>query len=613
MSIRFNCPQCQKTLKVPVQHAGRRARCPGCKNAVRIPTLDPVVSAEVEELAAATLGDEPPAQKVEEKTVGVIKFQCHFCDEPVEVSADLAGQQTPCPECRRIIKVPLPAKKEPLDWRKVTPRGPAAGLRRDEPAAPDGAWGSTNTSAVSAQAIIEAEALDKPPLTAKQWAVRGLALAGALAVIAGGVWSFMHWRGQNLQSWSLQRALEAVSAKETSLNNIHAAEIHRGIGEYLTRDGQAAEARQHFLKAQARLNAEATPGKSSAEVETAALDLALTQADLFGTQEEVQAGTRLAWPDAAKELRATLRAITSPEARVEAVRHLARKLVHKAPVETATSIAETLALHLASETDRPDLLAVVGVELIRAGHTAAADAVATKAVGFYDRAVEPRPPISPALVGLLVALQQEKAAQTVLGVVQPTTDTANLSAESRRGFALGWACLENWARAHQLANAPGSPAERWDALVAVADMGLIKNPEEGRKAVDAAIDLLETELRGRLPDGWSLIRFTQIAATAGKADRIASVIATIPDPALRARAQIELERSQLAAGNPPSADALTPAKDDPKPLLLGLRARHLARNADAGDVLKTVASWEPESLRPLGYIAVALGVQDRGQ
>ena len=59
--------------------------------------------------------------------------------------------------------VPLPTKKEPLDWRKVTARGPAAGMRRDEPAAPEGAWGSTNSSRVSSVAIQEAQALDKPP------------------------------------------------------------------------------------------------------------------------------------------------------------------------------------------------------------------------------------------------------------------------------------------------------------------------------------------------------------------------------------------------------------------------------------------------------------------
>src|SRR5262249_5719676 len=124
MSIRFNCPHCQKSLKVSAELAGRRARCPGCKQAIAIPTLDPVVSAEVEDLAAAALSDElKPEEKPEEKETGPIKFQCPYCDEMVEVSADLAGKQTPCPECKRIVKVPVPVKAEPRDWRKVAPRG----------------------------------------------------------------------------------------------------------------------------------------------------------------------------------------------------------------------------------------------------------------------------------------------------------------------------------------------------------------------------------------------------------------------------------------------------------------------------------------------------------
>src|SRR5262249_56645476 len=150
---------------------------PGCKQAIAIPTLDPVVSAEVEDLAAAGLSDElKPEEKLQEKETGPIKFQCSYCDEMVEVSADLAGKQTPCPECKRIVKVPVPVKAEPRDWRKVAPRGPAAGLRRDEPPPPEGAWGSTTTSStVSAQSLIEADAVGEVErLTPAQWAVRGV-------------------------------------------------------------------------------------------------------------------------------------------------------------------------------------------------------------------------------------------------------------------------------------------------------------------------------------------------------------------------------------------------------------------------------------------------------
>ena len=40
MPITFDCP-CGKTLKVPDEHAGRRAKCPICNAIVPIPGPDP--------------------------------------------------------------------------------------------------------------------------------------------------------------------------------------------------------------------------------------------------------------------------------------------------------------------------------------------------------------------------------------------------------------------------------------------------------------------------------------------------------------------------------------------------------------------------------------------
>jgi hypothetical protein len=37
MAIRFQCPNCQKTLNVPEQYAGRTSKCPGCSGKIKIP------------------------------------------------------------------------------------------------------------------------------------------------------------------------------------------------------------------------------------------------------------------------------------------------------------------------------------------------------------------------------------------------------------------------------------------------------------------------------------------------------------------------------------------------------------------------------------------------
>jgi DNA-directed RNA polymerase subunit M/transcription elongation factor TFIIS len=126
MSIKFNCHFCQRSLKVNQELAGKKARCPGCKKVISIPTLQPTtvdVDVNVEEEAAAALAEQTATVAAPAKEKAPIKFQCRYCDEEVEVSGDLAGKQTPCPECRRIIKVPLSAKTEPKDWRKAGQRG----------------------------------------------------------------------------------------------------------------------------------------------------------------------------------------------------------------------------------------------------------------------------------------------------------------------------------------------------------------------------------------------------------------------------------------------------------------------------------------------------------
>jgi hypothetical protein len=41
MAITFNCG-CGKTLRVPDEHGGRRAKCPACAAIVDIPAPDPV-------------------------------------------------------------------------------------------------------------------------------------------------------------------------------------------------------------------------------------------------------------------------------------------------------------------------------------------------------------------------------------------------------------------------------------------------------------------------------------------------------------------------------------------------------------------------------------------
>jgi hypothetical protein len=612
MSIKFNCSYCRKSLKVSPALAGKKARCPGCKKVITIPTLD-LAPADVEALAAAALAEEPKPAAAPQKQGAPIKFTCYYCDEEIQVEAELAGKQTPCPECKRIIKVPMPVKEEPRDWRKLGARGPAAGLRRDEQAGLEGAWGTDLPArSVSTQALIEAEAVpldDEDEVSWPQRIVRGLVAAAVVLVVAAGVWGVMHVREQNLQKRALKRTLEFIpEGGDARLGDLEAAELHRAVGEYYLREGKAKDARQHFKLAQARLRSAAPTDRPTADPDAQAIDLALAYVDLFGSSDEADRGLRLAWSEAAKELRPTLQGITAPDARLEALRLVSRKLVQKGQ----PSLAETLAYVLSADEDRPEMVTRVGLELARNGQKDDAESLANKAVDAYGPDKPNRPPVAPSLVALLVMLK-DKADK--FGS-PPRDDVKNPPLEIRLGYAQGWALRDNWQQAENLATAPGAPADQWTTLMAIAAIALEeKKPDVARKLLDKALDVVEQDPRAKTADPWLLFRLARLGYQAGLDARLQPIVDALPDPSFRARARLEKLRYDLAK-NPAEAEKLLAGEfeaETKSPLILELLARHVAKHGNAKALLDSIAGWDPDTLRAFGCAGVLLGSQDSGQ
>jgi hypothetical protein len=615
MSIKFNCSHCHKSLKVSHELAGKKAHCPGCKRIITIPTLDPL-PADIEELAAAAFTDETKSEAVAapQPQAAPIKFTCFYCDEAIQVDAELAGKQTPCPECRRIIKVPMPVKEEPRDWRTVAPRGPAAGLRRDEQAGLEGAWGTDIPArSVSSQALIEAQAVplaEEDEVSWPQRIVRGLVAAAVLLIVVAGVWAVMHVREQNLQKKALKLTQGFIPEGANSpLNNLGAAEIYRAVGEYYLREGKATQARQHFKLAQARLRSEPPSGRPTAEHDALAIDLALTYVDLFGSQEEADKGLRLPWGEAAKEIRPTLQGINAPEARLEALRLVSRKLVRRGQA----SLAETLAYVLSSDSDRPEMVAVVGLELFRNGQQEDAAALANKALESYSPDKPNRPPVAPALLALLATLNQEKIAAEVLKA-PPPREGKNSAPEVRLGYAQGWALLDKWPEAQHLAEAPGFPADQWSTLMALAAIALEQKPAEARKLLESALDIVYKDPQAKAADPWLLLRLARLSYQTGLGERVQPLVSALPDVSFQNRARREKLRAELANRPQEEAEKLTEEvqADTKYPLVLELLARHNARYGNAKAVLETIATWEPEALQAFGYAGVMLGLQDSG-
>src|SRR5262249_36630954 len=107
----------------------------------------------------------------------------------------------------------------------------------------------------------------------------------------------------------------------------------------------------------------------------------------------------------------------------------------------------------------------------------------------------------------------------------------------------------------------------------------------------------------------------QIGARVGLTEQLQPGGRAIAAGPLKSRAQLKIFRAQLAGLGQADGEALTKEnkKQPPRPAAVLGRARHCARHGNGAALIKTVAAWEHESLRPFGYVAVALGLQDAGK
>jgi DNA-directed RNA polymerase subunit M/transcription elongation factor TFIIS len=89
MPIPFDCPSCGKTLKAPEETAGKRIRCPHCKDVIVVP--EPVY--EAEEVAPPAPADEPAEsgyglqQEAPRRTEEENRRPCPVCGELILTNA----------------------------------------------------------------------------------------------------------------------------------------------------------------------------------------------------------------------------------------------------------------------------------------------------------------------------------------------------------------------------------------------------------------------------------------------------------------------------------------------------------------------------------------------
>lgn len=626
MTIKFPCPHCKKMLSVKEHLAGKKAACPACKQPLTIPATTPAPAADVEELAAAAFAGEPA--KKEEQAPQFVEFKCYYCDEQIKVNAELAGKQAPCPnpECRRIVKVPQLTKTERKDWRTVDTRTPLV-AQRIEPA-PEGAWGSTtSTGRVSRSSLEEAEALPvaAAPTGLKRWLVRGGLAAVVLLAAGGGWWGISTWSRNRVETQAIASA--EASLKESQLSPEAAAEVSRAIGEYHLLTKKADQARIRFEQARSVL---ADEELTTRERDLVLADVAASQVELGGTPQEAEAGTRLKWEQALKEVVQTLVKIRGREARAEAVREVSRRLLARGEGRRAVGLAG----QVGAGDEMVELTALIGLELLAARQTQDAGTAAEMALrrfqepppGEAGEPVEPgegpakpkepaatRKAVPPAtLTALWVALERRDAATKF--PPDPPTGAGALPALVV-GYAEGLGYRGERDRAHGLTKFTQSDGQV-EALVGLAT-GLLAldQVEAARAELREALTILDRET-GTKPlraAGWPLLRLVRAGVRAGLADDLKPAAGAIWDRELRGRAQLEILRSRLATTAARVDDAVAQEVDPESPahaLALAAVARHNARVDSPKAARNAADGWEAGKHRPFGYVGVALGSRD---
>jgi hypothetical protein len=575
------------------------------------------VPADIEAEAAAFLADEP---KREEQTATSIKFTCEYCDHAIELGVDLAGKRIPCPECRRILKVPDLAKPVKKDW-----------LKSSQPvAAPEGATGSgKDATMVSEEALEAAGAIPDEPLTRREKIVRWGGVACAAGLAAWGVIAIVGWWGGRKERAAYDSVLEYAKsdAAVKKVGDEGVASLYVSLGEYqrLSKGG-AEKAREQFQKALAHLG---NARLSSSERDAVLMDLALAQVELGGTDQEADKGTRLKWSVVHKTLVASLSAMRDEEGRLAALRAVTRRLIDLDQGQRAVDLASQV-FAAGEAITRTEAVAAVGLELYTAGNKALAEEAASKSLTAEatvaappavaappDDETAPPPPPPPRARGKPKLTPSVVALGVVVGRDPDGYDEDQVA--TRMGQVEGLARKGSWGEARSaLVKLQGDEVrDRFRVHVAVAAIG-----PEGKDDLEAALKLAEA-FRSTSDPGtvWTMLRLIDLGAGAGVPDErlmaIADRIGGKRDPeeparvdvSLRGRGQLLALRAKLARSKEAADDKLVEAVE-PRSLSALLAKQALARHntrLDSG-FLKTAQSWS-DPAKAFGTVGALQGLR----
>jgi DNA-directed RNA polymerase subunit RPC12/RpoP len=626
MSIKFPCPGCKKGLTAKDDQAGKKVVCPACKKPLIIPQpstakqnsgsgaaprarpatkpAPDATPAEIEAAAAALLSD---AMAASPGTSTTIDFICEHCDAAVSVPLADSGKNVPCPECKRIIKVRPPVKADPSNWRRADRHLPSAAKAPDEPA-PEGAWGNLTRTVVSREALEEADAIpEKPelvPLRERVFFWSRIAI-GVICVTVAGLYGY-HRFAVNRE----RRALESVTSYAGDPKTVkqigpeRVGMLHTLSGAYYTRAripysdaplsgerGSAESAREEFDRA---LKVLQNADPLSADRDFALADLALAMVEIGGDKDEQREKTRSTWDDCLRHIRAALSSIHAPEAKLEAYRAISARLFERGQPEAAQSLAST-----AFSESRVEKTAARAIGLLESIERGGDKVAAGRACDEILKEYAGKNP--PSLTAPVVTLAM------VLDKTLPPPPAKSKEAEENTWIGKA----EGLARKGQLPEgrkqALDAPTKRIKlrSLVAIGSAS-----KQGADDLASACKMVIDGLDDSADETRVLLRLVRLGVPAGVPEALLGKVAdAIVDPALRARAKLELCRARLNQMKESAGIDIADSVDQQMPsgaLARAELARHNARY-DKG-YLRTAESW-PDPLGAFGTLGALLATQ----
>jgi hypothetical protein len=605
MAIEFNCPHCKTHYRLKDEFGGKTATCknPNCRKVIPIPKPSgngrPGAPVDVDALAAAAFSDE--SAKAAGGPEEMIQVTCAGCDHVWPIEASKEGKNVRCPECGKVVRVPLRKKEEKADWR--TGGGGPSMAKRDTGMEREGAFGTGHMGGISgdtAREIVKGrEAEEEPEERRKRRVKRAVLAVLVLGAIAAGGYFLLKTKREMTSDANMAEAVKELTDRgkdaQGKVDPRLDALIHRASAEYRGRtsgsESDAAEVLKDIKIARNRAkDARAGKGSSLTDADGIQADVAETVPLLLGVGDSADHSPKKS--DLVKELRQSLQDISDPDLAAEAVRAATRRAAAKELPTFAEEATQNLA---------PELTAQVALELLRINrekYKADADGVLKK-LGNAD---------TPG-IQTLRALLNKLAAPKKEGEPPPTPSAAaRAEAEAIKGNAAAAKGL--------LPNVP-KQEDKAKAMVAVAHSLADTNPGEASSMLTEAAKILK-DVKGSVSP-WVSVRACELMGRLGQDAEAESLAASLPDEATRSWARLAAIRGKLESSSlkgKKGDDSWLETVGDPTKLAAAAKARevmarHNAAEGFAGDYGGVVKKWPAGTVRPFGTAGIVLGQLDK--